>query len=672
MEFARKYWRLFADRVRSSDTVGPVVLAVTIGAGAGFAAIAFRWTISAVHFLLQEELGGVLSKGLGAAFTIPVIALGGLLVGLITKYFAPETKGHGVPEVMVAVAHNGGRIRPRTTFFKILAAALSIGSGGSTGREGPIVQIGSAFGSTIGQLFRLPTRRVVLSVACGAAGGIAATFNAPMAGVIFALEVILNRFTAMSFGLMVVSSATATVVARSLLPEGAAPAFAILHEFNMKSMWDLPLFVVMGILCAIIAQVYIRTLCAVEDVTERIDIPEFWKPAIGGALVGVFAIWTPEIMGTGYETIARTLNSEMLMGTLFLLTVMKIVCTSLTIGSGGSGGIFAPALFIGAVFGGGYGCVVQQLFPNVTATPGAYAMVGMAAVFAGAAHAPITSILILFEMTDNYRIIVPLMCATVAATVVSQRILHESIYTIKLKRRGISITESPEVNLMDAVTVADAMDEFVDAVPPNLPVPALIERLTREHETGYPVINVDGRLVGVVTMRDVEEALLGRDPETLVVSDICTKNVIVGRPDQTLSSALAQFGARNFGRLPVIDPDHPDRVIGILKRKNIVLAYAEAYRRSREMAPKADAIQAISERSEMVIEQGRVSSGSLLAGLALRDAQFPTDSILGAIRRGEQTIVPRGSTRIMPGDEVVVLTTRENAAAVHRWLEEHI
>jgi CIC family chloride channel protein len=271
-------------------------------------------------------------------------------------------------------------------------------------------------------------------------------------------------------------------------------------------------------------------------------------------------------------------------------------------------------------------------------------------------------------MTDNYRIIIPLMTTTVLCVFISQYFSRESIYTLKLKRRGIDLLRTPEINLMDAITVGEAMDEFVEAVPPNLPLTDLIERMSRQHETGYPVIDLDGRLAGIVTMRDVEEALLSRDTKNLTAGDIATRNVLVCRPDQTLSEALTQFGARNIGRLPVIDPNRPDHVIGMLKRANIVLAYAEAYGRSSELTERADAFQALREKGRMVVEQAPVTSGSPLAGVLVRDAGFPADCVLGAISRGQQTVVPRGSTRLLPGDELFLLTTRQAAPAVRRWL----
>lgn len=671
MNTAQDYCTQLIDSVRSSQRLGPILLAVTIGAGTGMAAILFRNLIEFMNWLFFSVFGESVRGFTGVFYVVPVLALGGLIVGLITKYFAPETKGHGVPEVMLAVAHHGGRIRPRVTLFKAIAAAITIGSGGSSGREGPIVQIGSALGSTLGQLFRLPDRRVTLSVACGAAGGIAATFNAPIAGVMFALEVILARFTAMSFGLVVLSSTTATVVMRSLLADGAAPAFRVVSEHGLTSLWEVPFFAVLGIACALVGQVYIRSLYAVEDVADRLKAPDIVKPALGGALVGLVGIQLPQVFATGYQPMEQALNSQMTLALLLVLCVAKIAATALTVGSGGSGGVFAPALFIGAMFGGAFGSALNTWFPaTVVSAPGAYALVGMAALFAGVAHAPITAILILYEMTQDYRIILPLMTASVLSTFVSQWISRESIYTIKLRRRGITIGVAQDINLMDAITVKEAMTVDFSSVRPDLPLTALIMKLANDRETGYPVINSDGKLVGMVAQSDVEHALIDRNPDRLTVWDICTRNVVVCRPEQTLSTALAQFGARNIGRMPVIDPDAPGRVIGVLRRSGVIGAYAKAHERSAELLGRVDAIRAVSEDSEPVLRREIVTAGAPLDGILVRDAGFPPDSTLAAVQRGDRTIMPRGTTRILAGDILAVLSTRSRSRDVRDWLRE--
>jgi CIC family chloride channel protein len=626
--------------------------------------------IEGMHWLFFTVLGGPLSAMAGIAYTVPLLALGGIVVGLLTCYFAPEAKGHGVPEVMVAVAYRGGRIRPRITLFKALTAAITIGSGGSAGREGPIVQVGAAFGSALAQFFGLSDRRMTLAVACGAAGGIAATFNAPIGGVMFALEVILARFTSLTFGLVVISATTATVVSRALL--GDNPAFAIPVQYNGTNFTEIMLFGVLGVLCAIVAQVYFRAVFAVETVSDRLRMPEYLKPALGAAMVGVIGIWLPQVFGNGYEIIENALRGNYLLLTLALLCAGKIVATALTVGSGGSGGVFAPSLYVGAMFGGAFGSVCNILMPGHVSSVGAFALVGMAAVFGGAAHAPITAVFILFEMTDNYTIILPLMAATVLSTFVCQRISTDSMYTIRLRRRGIHIGGVQDINLMDALTVNDAMSREFESVRPDYPLTALIMKFATGRGTGFPVVGKDGKLEGIVTEHDVENGLIDRNPDRLKVRDISTKNVVVVRPDQSLNHALGLLASHNVNRLPVIDPNDPARIIGMLTRSDVVSAYATAYRQGgRRMLRRLDEMNVLGRAGESILEEEVVTYGGALAGKLVKEVGFPQGMVLVKVKRGGEQIVPNGSTKLLPGDELVALCARRKARQIREWLKQH-
>jgi len=663
------YLRLLGHWLRISQIAGPILFAIVIGAGAGFAVLILRHLIFGMHWFFFTALGEPLAAVLGSAYTIPCLALGGLIVGLMNQHFAEETKGDGVPSVILAIAFKGGRIRPRAMALKALAATLCIGSGGSAGIVSPVVRIGSAFGATVGQLFRLPDRRVIVSVACGAAGGIAAAFNAPIAGAIFSLEVLLGRFTSLTFGLLVISSTTATVVSRSLI--GDYPAFAIYTDYTLITHWELPLYALLGIGCALVARLYTWMLYAVDELDDRFAIPEYIKPAIGGAMVGLVGIWVPEVFGTGFETTEQVLNYRFAALTLLMLCFVKIACTSATIGTGGSGGIFAPALLIGATFGGAFGDIAHRALPSIVASPGPYALAGMAALFAGAAHAPITAILIVLEMTGSSRLILPLLTATVLSSLLAQRLSPESIYTAKLHRRGISLDKAQDVNLVDGITVGEAMTRNFDSVPPDMELTALIDKLASARQSGFPVIDAKGVLAGVVTQQDVENALMHRDPDRFTVRDIMTRNVAVCRPEQTLTAALAQFGARDIGRLPVIDPECPGRVIGMLRRSGVIAALALAHHRGVSMVKRVDELRIESEWTETILSEATITAGSALDGAYVRDAGYPKAAILVEVHRANETIVPDGDTRHEAGDRIVVLTTRQQVRAVRKWLKEH-
>ncbi len=459
------------DWLRGS-AAGLIALAVLTGAGAGAGAVAFRYLILAVTHLFTgrddySDAGHAASPhfpGLGMLFVLVVPVIGGLVYGVLVDRFAREARGHGVPEVMLAVAEKGGRIRPHVAVVKSLASAICIGSGGSVGREGPIVQIGSALGSTIGQVLRIPESRLRLLVACGAAGGISATFNAPIAGVFFALELILRDFETDSFGAVVLASVTAAVIGRAAF--GDQP-FLALPAFHVASPVEFAFYAVLGVLAATAGVGFTRVLYGVEDVCDRLwHGPEWLRPAAGGLLLGALLLLLPEMYGVGYPVLQNGVTGHYAVWFLLVLLVGKMFATSLTIGIGGSGGVFAPALFMGAMLGTAFGDGAHALFPGLTAPAGAYGLVGMGALFAGAARAPITAVLIIFELTGDYSIVLPLMTAIVLAAGLSSRLGKDTIYTLKLRRRGIDVLRGRSANLMEILTVADAMQ----------PVPAALSQ----------------------------------------------------------------------------------------------------------------------------------------------------------------------------------------------------
>ncbi|MHA6623132.1 chloride channel protein [Pseudonocardia sp. DLS-67] len=428
-----------------SRPAGLVVCAVLVGVGAGVGAVAFRYLI--LWFtLLFSGTADYSDAGmpphpwvpsLGPWFLLVAPVLGGLLYGPLVYRFAREARGHGVPEVMYAVARNDGRIPPRVAVVKSLASALCIGSGGSVGREGPIVQIGSALGSALGQLLRVPPQRLRMLVACGAAGGIAATFNAPIAGVFFALEIVLRAFSAQAFGVVVLSSVTASVIGRSFL--GDEP-FLRLPPFTLHSPVEYLLYAGLGIAAGLVGWAFARVLYVVEDACDWLwRWPEWLRPAAGGLLLGAVLLVLPQMYGVGYPVLEAGVTGRYAVWMLLLLMVGKMVATSLTIGIGGSGGVFAPSLFVGAMAGTAFGTVVAELFPALGISPGAYGLVGMAAAFAGASHAPIAALVIVFELTQQYSIILPLMAAVALAAGVSHLVSDRTIYTLKLVRRGVDI-----------------------------------------------------------------------------------------------------------------------------------------------------------------------------------------------------------------------------------------
>jgi len=571
------------DRIRSNEVVSGLVLSVVVGAIAGLGAVAFRWLISTFQSLFFSN-GAEYLGFLGQYHVILIPAAGGLIVGLLVYFGAREAKGHGVPEVMEAVAVKGGRIRPRVAAIKALASSICIGSGGSVGREGPIVQIGSSFGSTVGQWLRLSDDWVRTLVACGAAGGISATFNTPIGGVFFAMEIIMGRFVTPRFGYVVISSVVADFVAHTFL--GSQPSFDII-PYSMVSYWELLPYVVLGVLAALAATVFIRLLYKSEDLFDAWHFPEYLKPVIGGIGIGLIGLYSYDLFGVGYGnvfwvstmSVNQALLGEIAIQSLIILLLLKIVATSLTLGSGGSGGVFAPSLFIGAMLGGALGTAAHQFFPALTATSGAYALVGMAAVFAGATRAPFTAIIMLWEMTRDYNIILPLMVAVVISTVISRSLNRETIYTLKLVRRGIDLHQLDQASPLREVTVGKAMTRDFPTVPPKMPVSELLTKLRDTGLHGFPVVDKDGNLVGMVTLSDIEAMMAKGDVSDLTVGDIASKSIIVAYPDEYVHDVFVRLGTREVGRIPVVDRNKPERLLGVLQRQDVLAAYAKAIRR---------------------------------------------------------------------------------------------
>jgi CIC family chloride channel protein len=440
------------------------------------------------------------------------------------------------------------------------------------GREGPIVQIGSAIGSTIGQILKLPPRKLRTMVGCGAAAGIAGTFNAPMAGVIFALEVILGEFGVAQFSPIVVSSVMATVVTHYFYAD--VPAF-IIPGYQFVNPLELGPYIILGIFGGLVSVAFILLLYRSEDFFDKIRFPEPIKPVIGGALIGIIALQFPNIYGVGYETIEAALHNQLPWLILLLLLLAKLVATSLTIGSGGSGGIFAPSLFLGAMAGGTLGSLVHSMFPNSTAMPGAYALVGMGAVVAGTTRAPITAILILFELTNNYKIILPLMIACILSTLVAARLKKGSIYTIKLLRRGVNLSRGQDINLLRTIKVEDVMSQEAETIPAATKLSDVLEKIYNSPHANFFVVDNKQKLMGSIGFGEIRELI--RDVQSLeqilIAEDIANYNVPVVHQNDKLDIVMSMFAQAHLDQIPVVTPDDERKIIGTINRWDVIDAY---------------------------------------------------------------------------------------------------
>ena len=563
----------FVHYTQFSQTTYLLILGILVGVLSGFVAVGFRLLILFFQKFTINESDGLLDalQRLPILWKILMPMIGGAIVGPIIYFFAREAKGHGVPEVMQAIALKNGVIRPRVAVVKSLASAITISTGGSVGQEGPIIQVGSAVGSTIGQWLNVSPERLKILVGCGAAAGIAATFNAPIAGAFFALEVIIGNFGLLSFSPIIISSVMATVVSRAFF--GNTPIFAM-PLYSLVSVWEVPLYIALGIFTGLIGLAFTESVYASERFFDNLKMPEYLKTPLGAILLGLLIALSPHVFGGGYESIGMMLEGKFVWHGLLFLLVMKLLATSTTLGSGGSGGIFAPALFLGAASGGAFGKLVHSLFPDATASSGAYAMVGMGAVVSAATHAPITSILILFEITNDYKIILPVMIACTIATVIARRLKQDSIYTMKLTLRGISLNQGREEIIMRSFTVGDLMHPNTPVINEKAGLKEIIKIFMKYQDPYYYVVNNKNELQGILSTHVVKSILAESDSlhQLIIARDLVEPTESV-TPETTLADCMQKFERVDCDHLPVINTDESRKLIGNISRKDIIKLY---------------------------------------------------------------------------------------------------
>jgi len=551
-----------------------LLTAILIGAVTGCLAVGFRFLLLYFTKLCWNHPFDVIGSAEGMKWYVVLIipVIGGLLVGPLVSFLAPETRGTGVPEVIEAVSIREGAIRHRTTFFKTVSSAISIGTGASVGREGPIVHIGSSVGSSIAQLLKLTPewRRVFL--ACGAASGIAATFNAPMAGVLFAIEIILTDFEVSYLSHIVISAVTATVISHHFL--GNLPTFNI-PQYEMMSYWEILLYLILGILAGIISIVFIKLISGIENTFDKMRIPVYIRPVMGGFLVGIIAINCPNVLGVGYQSVNLVLTAEIALKSMILIIILKLIASSFSVGAGFSGGIFAPSLFLGAMLGGIFGIISGFFFPDIAAPFQAYGLIGMGAVVSGTTLAPITAILTIFELTNNYNIILPLMTSCIASLVIVQKFYGYSIYETRLLKKGVSIVRGHDVNILRRMIIKDYMETEYESLKESTHLRDIILNAKESRYPHFIVINDKDALVGMLSMRDLKNCLPEMEDlnELIVAADIMTKNIYCITQDDNLSTAFKIFEGKQISTLPVVNVHNSKKVLGILKKNDLILAY---------------------------------------------------------------------------------------------------
>ncbi len=574
-DVAAKLRRILAARAPSEYSI-LIGFAVVIGTLTAVGVAAFYGAIDLAYAAFFRWSARAMPR-LGLLAYRPLVTGAGIaLAWWIMRTIGRGHDGMNVPDVQLAVVRRGADVPTRPALARTLASAITIGAGGSAGSEGPVVVLGAALGSALGRTFRAASSRTTVLVACGAGAAISAAFNAPLAGAFFALEEIVGTFSGTSFAPVVVASVIAAVVSRAAF--GNHPAFPIPAQYTYAGTGDALLgFPLLGLACGLMAALFVRTYFAADDVARALRVPRAAKPWIGGALVGALvALSGGTLVGFGHLAIHLDMFGRMTWWALAALALGKVLATSVTLNFGGSGGVFTPSLYIGAATGGALGVALTHLFPHAGLHPETYALVGMGAMIAGATDAPITGILLVFEMTNDYAMVLPLMLAVVVCSRVSRRLVPDSLYSGWLRRRGETLDHGQDPDALGGVRVGDVYDVAPIAVTEDTPVASLVEQLGHTDQPALPVVDADGRVTGVITQGELARA--ARDSAALgglvIAADLARPSETVAA-DDSLLLAVRRLGVRGAAALPVVDPAS-GRLAGLLTRAHVLAAYERA------------------------------------------------------------------------------------------------
>jgi len=645
----------------SRGTAAFIAAALVVGGLVGLAA--------AMLFLLVgwiSDWGQSVADAWGV-WTVPVLVVGGLVVSwLMARRFGSDVEGGGVTETMVGLSLHGGYLAGKSIAPKLAATAVTLGTGGSGGREGPIVMIGGSIGSWLARYTRFGEDQIRSLIAAGAGAGIGASFNAPIAGMLFALEVLLQNFAARHLHAVVIASVAAAVMTQSIVGEErllTAPP----HTLGAPA--ELLFYTGLGLVAVVFGVGFLKSLDGVASIKERFSYPAWLRPVLFGAVVGVVGLFESDALSIGQNFMAGllrlTTESTEAWLPLVVLGVAKMATSAFTKSGGGSGGTFMPSMFIGASTGAALGLMIQPIWGFSDLEPGAAAVVGMAATLAAVERAPLTAILLVFEITGDYGLVLPLMLATTLATVLSDRIQPESAYTAPLRRRGVNLLKREDIDLLDTVTVGEVMKWPGTLLSPNMSTEEAEDILTREYHHGMPVC-IDRRLVGIVTLSDIARA--GGPAGHTTVGQIMAEQPITVFPSMPVSTALARMAALGFGRLPVVSDDDPALLVGMFRRESVVRAYHHALGATTGRHLYRDRIRQRTLPGAVFYELP-VPTESPLSGMKVRDVHWPGGVTLVSVRRQARVIVPHGDTSLAAGDVITAFGTGDSRVQLALVLE---
>ena len=652
-----------------------LLLLPLVGLAVGFASVATAHVIS----FLQNQFWGSGVDLLSAAERNPwplrllIPLIGGLLVGVIGWFFRVQTRGGGITTIMQAVALKGGVISLRQTAPRDWAAIVTIATGGSLGREGAMALLASAIGSFMGRRFHLSAQQLRVLVCAAAAAALAAVYNAPIGGSLFALEILMGNFALEVLGPVVVVSVISTLVFRSCM--GNLPRFEVPH-YELVSVWEFLPYLVLGLLAGIISLLFVRALFGSQDVFEKLPLPNWLKPALGMLLVGAIGVKWPHVYGNGFETVNLTLREQLPIALLLALVPIKIIASSLTFGSGGAGGLFTPSLMLGALLGGAFGYGVHTLFPHVTAEHGAYALVGMGGVLAGMTHAPLTAIMMIFEQTNSYQIVLPLMFVCIVSHFTVRGFKGRSLDEESLRRRGVVLPSGPEAGVMQTLRVEHIMHDDVPAVNDTTPFAVIVGQFLKEPYNNLYVVNSAGMFLGAIRLHSLKEVLDQTDSlATVIAHDLVDESFAFVTPHQNLADTMEIFWRETAERLPVVDNRQDRKLIGWISKRDLFGVYSQEILRKQQLLGRfivrnddgpRDAFVELPEGIELhTVELPGHLAGRTLAELAPRSSYGV--HVLAVKRRDPLTgrpltEMPGADTRVVSGDDLVVIGKAENIA----------
>jgi CIC family chloride channel protein len=593
---------------------------------------------------------------------ILALAVGGALVVLLQRIARAQLSTAGVSSLVEAVALHGGQLSVRPVIYSAAASIATVGAGGSLGREGPMLRLGAAVSSWLGQRYALSSHRLKILLGCGTAAGFAAAYNVPIGGSLFAMEVVLGSFALEIFGPIVVAAVLATLLARAA--GSAAPIYAA-PDYVLVTPWEIALYFGLGIVGAVAAVGFVRGVRGMARLFPRLNLlPDQFGPVVGMALLGGLGLYAPQVLGNGFETITGALQESLPLAMLAGLALLKLAATALTAGSGCPGGHFTPSLCFGALVGGAYGELAHAWLPNATASSGAYAAVGMAAVAAGTSHAPLSAMLMLFEFTGNYDLILPLMIASIVSSLVAKRLYPYSIYTEPLQRRGVELSWRMEEAALAKLEVESLMREDLETLQPASPYAAVVDRFLATRRQRLFVVD-GGKLIGSISLHDIKHALRGGEGLGVVLAhDLMVPVPVVLRTGERLHRAAELFARSDFERLPVVDGD--GRFRGVLAKRDLLAVYAQevlgrpavlsTYVTGEVQPARGAAVELPPDYTLRSLRLPRALAGRTLAeGRLTQRLGVRVIEIKRPAAAGWEWIVPDAATVLIDGDELVVL-----------------